>query len=63
MTSQARDDELGKMAYDAYCTQLGVAGTPDVPPWDGLERRYQEAWISAVRTVEANVRGQTETYG
>jgi hypothetical protein len=44
------------MAYDAYCTQLGGIG--DLTPWDGLERKYQEAWISAARTVEAHVYDQ-----
>jgi hypothetical protein len=53
MTSQTVDQKLGRMAYDAYCVQLGIGPDQDVPPWDGLEGKYQDAWISAARTVEA----------
>jgi hypothetical protein len=52
MTSAAEDDKLGKMAYDAYCTQLGGIG--DLTSWDGLEGQYQDAWIAAARTVVAH---------
>jgi len=54
MTSQANDQRLGQMAYGAYCKQLGDTTTP----WDKLEGPYQEAWISAARTVEAFVFAQ-----
>jgi hypothetical protein len=54
VTSAAEDDKLGKMAYDAYCTQLGGIG--DLTPWDGLEGQYQDAWIAAARTVVARAR-------
>lgn len=50
MTSQGADQKLGRMAYDAYCVQLGNGS-----PWDELEGRLQDAWISAARTVEAYV--------
>jgi hypothetical protein len=56
------DDKLGKLAYDAYCTQLGVGPDQDVPHWDGLEGQYRDAWIAAARTVEAHVRGQREEW-
>lgn len=64
MTSQAVDDKLGKLAYDAYCTQTGgvsLVSGETLPPWDGLTAALQTAWISAARTVEANVREQVET--
>ena len=58
MTGQLRDQKLGKLAYDAYCVQTGgvslISGV-SLPPWDGLQGRYQDAWISAARVVEANV--------
>lgn len=60
MTSQATDQRLGKMAYDAYCTQLGGIG--DLTPWDGLEGKYQDAWIAAARTIEAHVMAQHEVW-
>lgn len=56
MTSQASDQRLGKLAYDAYCTQFG--GADLMTPWDGLEGPQQDAWISAARTVEAHVEAQ-----
>jgi len=63
MTSQASDQRLGKLAYDAYCTQAGgvslVSGEP-LPPWDGLTGPLQDAWITAARTVEAHVRERGE---
>jgi hypothetical protein len=58
MTSAGVDDKLGKMAYDAYCTQLGGIG--DLTPWDGLEGQYQDAWIAAARTIEAWSYGQEQ---
>jgi hypothetical protein len=52
VTSAAEDDKLGRMAYDAYCTQLGGIG--DLTSWDGLEGQYQDAWIAAARTIQAH---------
>ena len=52
MTSAAADDRLGKMAYDAYCTQLGGIG--DLSPWNELEGQYHDAWVAAARTIEAD---------
>lgn len=51
MTSAAVDDKLGKTAYDAYHMQLGDQALP----WDGLSGTYQNAWIAAARTIEAEV--------
>ena len=58
VTSQEADDRIGKLAYDAYCMQLGDM----MPPWDGLSRHLQEAWITAARTVQAHVRAQAGAY-
>ena len=61
MTSQQADDKLGKLAYDAYCMQTGgvslISGVT-LPPWDGLQTKYQTAWIAAARTVEAHIMAQ-----
>jgi hypothetical protein len=56
MTSAAEDDRLGKAAYDAYKMQLGEMNEP----WDGLTGTQQNAWITAARTVEAQVRERGE---
>jgi hypothetical protein len=64
MTSAAGDDRLGKLAYDAYCTQTGgvsLVSGETLPPWDGLTGALQTAWITVGRAVEAHVRGQVET--
>lgn len=49
MTSQAVDQKLGKLAYEAYMLQLGDLSEP----WDGLTGTFQNAWIAAARTIEA----------
>ena len=52
------DDKLGKLAYDAYRDQTGgvsIVSGAVLPPWDGLESKYQTAWVSAARVVEAYV--------
>lgn len=56
MTSAAVDDRLGKTAYDAYMIQLGDMGNP----WDGLTGTEQNAWITAARAIEAEVRERRE---
>jgi len=53
MTSQATDQKLGRLAYDAYMTQIGDMHTP----WDELSGGEQDAWIAAARTIEAQVMG------
>lgn len=61
MTSSYVDDKLGKMAYDAYATQTGGVSLKSgdiLPPWDGLEGKYQTAWIAAARTIEAFCMGE-----
>jgi hypothetical protein len=52
VTSAAADDKLGRLAYDAYCTQLG--GIADLSAWDDLDDTHQTAWIAAARTIEAH---------
>jgi hypothetical protein len=54
MTSSYVDDKLGKMAYDAFMMQQGVSD----PPWNGLNRYAQEAWITSARTIEAFTEGR-----
>lgn len=56
MTSQAVDDKLGKLAYDAYYTQIGDIADP----WDAQPRAVQTAWIAAARTIEAHVEAQRD---
>lgn len=58
MTSQAVDQQLGKLAYEAYMTQIGDMGNP----WDGLKGGEQDAWIAAARTIEMHVRQQREEW-
>ena len=56
MTSSQTDDRLGKLAYDAYMTQIGDIGNP----WDGLKSGEQTAWITAARTIEYAVAAYVE---
>jgi hypothetical protein len=53
MTSQAQDQKLGKLAYEAYVMQLGTLSTDT--PWDGLLGSVQDAWIACARTIEMTV--------
>lgn len=65
MTSAAADDTLGKLAYDAYCTQTGgvsLVSGETLPQWDGLTGGLQDAWIAAARAVEAHVHGHREEW-
>lgn len=45
MTSQAMDQTGG----------VSLVSGKVLPPWDGLEGKYQDAWITSARTVEAAV--------
>lgn len=65
MTSQAVDDKLGRLAYEAYCIQTGgvsLISGESLPQWDALTGGLQDAWIAAARAVEADVRGQREEW-
>ena len=64
MTMQEQDDQLGRVAYDAYATQTGgksLATGDNLPPWEELDSSMQTAWTAAARTVLANASGMMAT--
>jgi hypothetical protein len=51
-------NDLGKIAYDAYCEQTGGKSliTPDrLPAWEDLQVQIQEAWRAAADAVAREV--------
>jgi hypothetical protein len=54
---QAEDERLGRLCYEAYCTNTGgksLINGDDLPPWDSLDSALKSAWIAAAREVLAN---------
>jgi hypothetical protein len=57
MTMQAEDERLGRICYEAYCTNTGwvslISGEV-LPQWDDMTDALKTAWIAAAREVVAN---------
>lgn len=45
--------ELAHIAYDAYCKAVGgkAFNGDDLPPFDAVPPRIQDAWVSSVSSV------------
>jgi hypothetical protein len=63
MTTQERDEHLGRLAYEAYAAQTGgvsLASGDRLPSWDALGDEFKTAWVASARTVESAIRQETD---
>lgn len=56
-----RENELGRVAYEAYCQSVGgkspITGDT-LPPFEVLTFQVSVAWIAAARAVAGQVRNE-----
>jgi hypothetical protein len=52
---------LARTAYGAYCVAVGgkAFNGDDLPDFDSVPQRIQDAWVAAVSTVAVNLRKET----
>jgi hypothetical protein len=45
------DEELARVAYEAYAAETGIAGTQGARTWDQMPDGRRRGWLAAARAV------------